>query len=173
MDLLSRIRNVPDFPKPGIQFKDITTLLKDRKAFGATIDGMIDRYGNAGITKVVGVESRGFIFGSALAYALGLGFVPIRKAGKLPAATLKESYELEYGAAEIEIHTDAIEGRDKVLIVDDLLATGGTLEASARLIERAGGTVHEIWVLMELGFLPGREKLKNYAIHSEIVIPGE
>lgn len=173
MDLLSRIRNVPDFPKPGIQFKDITTLLKDRKAFGVTIDGMIDRYGNAGITKIVGVESRGFIFGSALAYALGLGFVPIRKAGKLPAATLQESYELEYGTAEIELHTDAIEGRDKVLIVDDLLATGGTLEASARLIERAGGTVHEIWVLIELGFLPGREKLKNYTIHSEIVIPSE
>ncbi|MBX3729483.1 MAG: adenine phosphoribosyltransferase [Candidatus Sumerlaeia bacterium] len=173
MDLLSKIRNVPDFPKPGIQFKDITTLVGDAEAFGFVIDELARRYRGKGLTKVVGVESRGFIFGAALAHVLGIGFVPVRKAGKLPAETIRESYELEYGEATVELHVDALGTNDRVLLVDDLLATGGTLEAAARLIERSGASIHEIWVLIELAFLPGRARLKAWPLHAELVVTSE
>lgn len=171
MDLLSKIRTIPDFPKPGIQFKDVTTLLSDGPAFNHVIENLlVARYRNAGLTKVVGVESRGFIFGAALASRLGIGFVPVRKAGKLPHATLKRSYSLEYGEATVEIHADALCNTDRVVLIDDLLATGGTLWAAGELISALGASIHEVWVLMELGFLPGREKVGNHPIHSEIVI---
>jgi adenine phosphoribosyltransferase len=173
MDLLSKIRNVPDFPVPGIQFKDITTLLSDAQAFNATIDLLEQRYKNAGISKVVGIESRGFIFGAALATRLGIGFVPIRKAGKLPADTIKRSYALEYGEATIELHRDALTPEDTVVLIDDLLATGGTLKASCELVDELGAKIHEIWVLLELTFLPGREVLKGYRLHGEISIASE
>ncbi len=173
MDILLKVRNVPDFPKPGIQFKDITTLIADGAAFRAVIDGMEKRYRGAGITKIVGVESRGFIFGAALADRLELGFVPIRKVGKLPADTIQRSYDLEYGQATVEIHRDSLGKGEKVLIVDDLLATGGTLKASCELVEALGASVAEIWVLIELGFLSGRDKLGPYAIHAEAVVNSE
>jgi len=159
MDLAARIRTIPDFPIPGIQFKDITPVLLDPQAFAHVIDSLARRYANRGITKIVGVESRGFIFGAALAYKLGLAFVPVRKKGKLPAQTLEETYDLEYGQATMGIHTDAIGGEDKVLVLDDLLATGGTLAATCRLVERLGAEVVEIATLIELSFLNGREKL--------------
>jgi len=173
MDLLSRIRNVPDFPKPGIQFKDITTLLQDVEAYNHVIRGMADRYRGAGLTKVVGIESRGFIFGAALAHSLGVAFVPVRKAGKLPADVISKSYELEYGQATIELHTDALGPKDRVVLVDDLLATGGTLAAAADLVSQTGATIHEVWVLIELAFIPGREKLKKYPLHAELVVKAE
>lgn len=173
MNVLDKIRTVPNFPKPGIMFKDITTLLGDGQAFGETMRQLQARYAGRGITKVVGVESRGFIFGAALAQMLGIGFVPVRKAGKLPADTIRRSYALEYGEATVEIHRDAIKPGDQVLIVDDLLATGGTLEAAAGLVEDLGGTVTEIWVLIELGFLPGRQKLTKYRVHAEAVVSSE
>ena len=170
MDLESRIRTVPDFPKPGIQFKDITTLLSDPEAFNAVVFALAQRYHDKGLTKVVGVESRGFIFGAALAHALGLGFVPIRKVGKLPAATFQRSYDLEYGSATIELHRDALAPEDRVVLIDDLLATGGTLAAAAELIDEAGAHLEEIWVLIELGFLPGRAKLPGRRVHSEVLV---
>ena len=173
MDLLSKIRNVPDFPKPGIQFKDITTLLNDAEAFDHVVQLLVTRYRGADITRIVGVESRGFIFGAAMAHALKLPFVPVRKAGKLPADTIRKSYALEYGEATIELHRDALTASDRVVIIDDLLATGGTLEASADLITQTGASVHEIWVLIELAFIPGRAKLAPYPVHAEIIVGGE
>lgn len=170
MNFLQHIRTIPDFPKPGIQFKDITTLLNHPGAFAEVIDHMVDRYKDQGITKVLGVESRGFIFGSPVAYKLGVGFVPIRKAGKLPADVYRKSYALEYGEATIELHKDALNSTDRVLIVDDLLATGGTLAATAHLVAEAGASVEAIWILLELGFLNGRDVLKGYNVHSEMVI---
>jgi adenine phosphoribosyltransferase len=159
MDLATRIRNIPDFPIPGIQFKDITPILLDPAAFAQVIDTLAERYANRGITKIVGVESRGFIFGAALAYKLGIGFVPVRKKGKLPAETLEETYDLEYGQATIEIHVDALTGEDTALILDDLLATGGTLAATCRLVEQLGASIAEVATVIELTFLNGREKL--------------
>ena len=173
MDLESRIRTIADFPKPGIQFKDITTLLADPDAFNHVIFQIGKRYHERGLTKVVGVESRGFIFGAALAHALGLGFVPIRKAGKLPAETYQRSYDLEYGSATIELHKDALGAEDRIVLIDDLLATGGTLVAAAELVEESGAAIEEIWVLMELAFLPGRAKLGDRPIHADIVVGGE
>ena len=173
MDLMATIRNVPDFPIPGIQFKDITTLLSNAEAFQEVMALLQKRYAGRGITKVVGIESRGFIFGAALAHALGIGFVPVRKVGKLPADTIKRSYELEYGTATIELHRDALTAADKVVIIDDLLATGGTLAAAAELVQEAGAAIEEIWVLIELAFLPGREKLGGYALHAELVVNSE
>lgn len=170
MDILSKVRNVPDFPKPGIQFKDITTLLADGEAFGKVMDLLEQRYRGAGLSAVVGIESRGFIFGAALADRLGVGFVPVRKKGKLPADTIEKTYALEYGEATIEIHRDALNRDDRVVVIDDLLATGGTLEASCALVEELGATIHEIWVLIELGFLSGREKLGTRAIHAEAIL---
>lgn len=159
MDLNAHIRNVPDFPQPGIQFKDITPLLGNPTALAYVIDTLAARYFGQGIEYVVGVESRGFIFGAPLAYRLGAGFVPVRKKGKLPADTIEESYDLEYGKATIEIHKDAVRKGAKVLVVDDVLATGGTLAATCGLVERAGGAIAEVVTIIELSFLDGTKKL--------------
>lgn len=153
------IRDVPDFPRPGIVFKDITTLLKDRVAFRQAIDKLAERYEKKQIDIVVGVEARGFIIAGALAYKLGAGLVPIRKKGKLPAATLRASYQLEYGQDELEIHRDALGKGDRVLIIDDLLATGGTALAATQLVNELKGEVVELAFLVELTFLKGREKI--------------
>ena len=166
MDLASTIRNVPDFPVEGILFYDITTMLNKPEAFKASIDQLAARYQNTEIDQVVGVESRGFIFGPILAYQLGAGFVPVRKPGKLPADKLAESYELEYGTNVLEIHRDAIEPGQKVLVVDDLLATGGTARATCNLVEKLGGQVVGIAFVIELNFLKGRDQLQGYEVFS-------
>jgi len=166
MILSDIIRDVPDFPKKGILFKDITTLLNNPEALDFTFNQLYDLAKDLGVTKVVGIESRGFIFGAMLANRLNAGFVPIRKPGKLPAKKIAEEYELEYGTDKIEIHEDAIQSGDKVLIHDDLLATGGTMEAACRLVEKLGGEVVQVSFIIELLFLHGREKLKNYDVHS-------
>ena len=166
MDLASTIRHVPDFPKPGIQFKDVTTLLKNAAAFKEVIDGWKERYAGKGLTAIVGAEARGFIFGAALAYAMGLPFVPVRKPKKLPAETIAEEFELEYGTDKLEIHTDALKRGDRVLLVDDLLATGGTMAAMAHLVERLGAEVVEIAFVIELPPLKGRAKLAKYPVHA-------
>jgi len=168
MDLKMFIRDVPDFPKKGIIFKDITTLLKDKKAFKHAVDLMCEQYIDKNIDKVVGIESRGFIFGGIVAYRLGCGFVLARKSGKLPSDKIKQDYTLEYGVNSIEIHTDSIEEGENVVIVDDLLATGGTGVAVAKLVERLKGKIIGIEFLIELGFLNGREKLKDYNTNSYI-----
>ncbi|NEB78602.1 adenine phosphoribosyltransferase [Streptomyces sp. SID14478] len=157
--LLSRIRDVPDYPEPGVLFKDITPLLADPSAFTALTDALAELCVRHGATKVVGLEARGFILGAPVALRAGLGFIPVRKAGKLPGATLSQSYELEYGTAEIEVHAEDLAAGDRVMVIDDVLATGGTAEAAVRLIRRAGAEVAGVAVLMELGFLPGRERL--------------
>ena len=164
--LLDAIRNVPDFPKKGIVFRDITTLLKDATAFASVIDMLYDRFKNSQVQKVVGIESRGFILGAALAYRLGVGFVPIRKPGKLPAPTFRQDYALEYGTDAIEIHKDAIDRGERVLLHDDLLATGGTMVAACKLVEHVGGTIVGISFLIELSFLNGRKNLGSYDIFS-------
>lgn len=161
MDLSSLIRDVPDFPKQGILFKDITTLWKDPQGLKQSTDELAKRYMNKGITKIVAAESRGFIVGSPLAYLIGAGFVPVRKPGKLPSKVISESYELEYGTDTLTIHEDAITKGDKILIVDDLIATGGTLHAIIKLVETLGGSIEEICVLVELSFLNAREKLNK------------
>jgi adenine phosphoribosyltransferase len=168
-ELRARIRDIKDFPTEGILFRDITTLLKDQAAWASVIDHMAAAYKPAGVQLVVAVESRGFIFGGALAHQLGAGFVPVRKRGKLPARTIEESYELEYGRDVLAIHEDAIERGQRVLAVDDLLATGGTMAATLQLIERLGGTVVGAAFLIELAFLKGRERLAGYAVDSLIV----
>jgi adenine phosphoribosyltransferase len=165
-NLIEKIRNVRDFPKKGIVFRDITTLLKDGKSFTAAVDTLYDRYKDSQIQKIVSIESRGFIMGAALAYRLGVGFVPIRKPGKLPAATIKQEYALEYGTDTIEIHKDAIAPGERILMHDDLLATGGTMAAACKLVERLGGTIHGIAFLVELSFLNGRKHLSKYEIFS-------
>ena len=159
MDIASVIRNIPDFPKPGIQFKDITTLLLNPDALRQTVDTFAERYAADKPDVIVGIESRGFIFGSALAYVMGIPFALARKPGKLPGETIKESFALEYGTDTVEMHVDAIPPGARVLIVDDLLATGGTVAAVARLVERLGGTVTEAAFVVELPLLKGREKL--------------
>jgi len=166
MDLSRILRTIPDFPKPGINFIDITPLLKDYNAFRETVSLLIATVADRGITAVAGIESRGFIFGGAVALELGVGFIPIRKPGKLPAATFSQSYDLEYGTDTIEIHTDALGPGDRVLIVDDLLATGGTMQAAAKLVEQTGASVEKIAFVVELGFLNGREKLTGYDVTS-------
>ena len=162
--LRSRIRDVPDYPRPGIVFKDITPLLGDAAAFAAAVSALAA--GNTGVTKVAGIEARGFIFAAPVACALRAGFVPIRKQGKLPARTYAQSYELEYGQATLEVHADAFGPDDRVLIVDDVLATGGTAAATVQLIRRTGATVTGISVLLELGFLAGRTKLPGLDLRS-------
>jgi adenine phosphoribosyltransferase len=157
--LKTKIRHVPDFPKAGILFFDVTTLLRDRDGFRMTIDAMSTPYQNRGIDVVVGIESRGFILGAAVADRLGVGFVPVRKVGKLPAATIRASYDLEYGSDSLEMHRDAIEPDQRVLIVDDLLATGGTAKAAVGLVKQLGGSVSGLAVLIELVELNGRAKL--------------
>jgi adenine phosphoribosyltransferase len=166
MDLKKKIRTVMDFPKKGIGFKDITTLLLDKAALKEAVDLMAAPFADKGVTKIVGIESRGFIFGMPMAYKMHLPFVPIRKPGKLPAEKESESYTLEYGTDKIEIHRDAIVKGDKVLLVDDLLATGGTMAASRRLVEKLHADVVGIAFLIELDFLSGRKKLKGVPVHS-------
>ncbi|MFF9501699.1 adenine phosphoribosyltransferase [Streptomyces sp. NPDC014656] len=158
--LLSRIRDVPDYPKPGVLFKDITPLLADPEAFTALTDALAALCAAQGATKIVGLEARGFILAAPVAVRASLGFIPVRKAGKLPGATLRQAYELEYGTAEIEVHAEDLAAGDRVMVIDDVLATGGTAEASLDLIRRAGAEVAGVAVLMELGFLPGRARLE-------------
>jgi len=158
--LLSRIRDVADYPEPGVMFKDITPLLADPAAFTALTDALAEIAANTGATKVVGLEARGFILGAPVAIRAGLGFIPVRKAGKLPGATLGQTYDLEYGSAEIEVHAEDLSGDDRILIVDDVLATGGTAEAAIQLIRRAGAEVAGLAILMEPGFLAGRARLE-------------
>jgi adenine phosphoribosyltransferase len=161
----SKIRTIPDYPKPGIQFRDITSLLIDPEGLKLTIGSFVNRYQNQGITKVAGIEARGFIFGAALAFQLGIGFVPIRKKGKLPGETLSQEYALEYGVDHIEIHKDAARPGDKFLIMDDLIATGGTLIASIQLIRKLGADVHEAAVIVDLPDLGGSAKIeKEYKV---------
>ena len=166
IDLKQMIRSVPDFPKPGINFFDITTLLKEPEGLKATIDAMSTPYANARIDAVVGIESRGFILGAAVAQRIGAGFVPVRKPGKLPAKAIKEVYELEYGKDAIEIHADGIEKGQRVLIVDDVLATGGTAAATTRLVKQLGGELHGLAFLIELTFLNGKSKLTGENVYS-------
>jgi len=166
MDLKEKIRTVMDFPKKGIGFKDITTLLLDKMALKEAVDQMAAPFEKKGITKIVGIESRGFIFGMPIAYKMHLPFVPIRKPGKLPAETESESYVLEYGTDKIEIHRDAIVKGDSVLLVDDLLATGGTMAAARKLVEKLHAHVAGISFLIELDFLSGRKKLHGVPVHS-------
>jgi adenine phosphoribosyltransferase len=165
-ELKSRIRHVPDFPKPGILFYDVTTLLRDPQGFKLAIDTMAEPYRGAGISLVVGIESRGFILGAAVADRIGAGFVPVRKVGKLPHTTIRVSYDLEYGSDSLEMHSDAVEPGQRVLIVDDLLATGGTARAAVDLVRKLGGDVHAVAVLVELTFLNGRARLEGEKIHS-------
>ncbi|MFB7232661.1 adenine phosphoribosyltransferase [Streptomyces fimicarius] len=158
--LLSRIRDVADYPKPGVMFKDITPLLADPVAFTALTDVLAELCVRHGATKIVGLEARGFILAAPVAVRAGIGFIPVRKAGKLPGATLSQSYELEYGSAEIEIHAEDLDAGDRIMVIDDVLATGGTAGASLELIRRAGAQVAGVAVLLELGFLAGRARLE-------------
>lgn len=173
MKLENLIRDVPNFPKEGIVFKDITTLLKNSLGLNEAINSLYELAKGKGITKVAGIESRGFILGGALAQKLNAGFIPIRKPNKLPSEKISATYELEYGSDKIEIHKDAIEKGDKVLLHDDLLATGGTMEAAIKLIESLGGEVVQVSFLIELNFLNGREKLKSYDVQSLIQYESE
>ncbi len=166
MKLDEFIRDVPDFPKKGIIFKDITTLLKNKDAFKHSVDLMVEKYRDQKVDKILGIESRGFIFGGCAAYLLGCGFIPARKPSKLPADTIKEDYSLEYGTNTLEIHVDAIEPGENIVIMDDLLATGGTALAVAKLVERLKGNILGIEFLIELEFLKGIEKLRDYPVHS-------
>jgi adenine phosphoribosyltransferase len=168
LDLAPLIRDIPDFPKKGIVFKDITTILKDGQAFRRAIDALAERVRPYDVDKVIGMESRGFIFAAPIAYQLGVGFVPVRKLGKLPGPTISTEYELEYGTNTLEVHSDAIEEGERVLIVDDLLATGGTVSATIELVERLGGEVAAVAFLVELTFLKGRERLEGYNVESVI-----
>jgi adenine phosphoribosyltransferase len=164
--LKSKIRHVPDFPKPGILFYDITTLLSDPRGFRDTVDALAAPYMGEDIDVVVGIESRGFIIGAAVANALGCGFVPVRKPGKLPAKAIREAYSLEYGENALEIHEDAVDKGARVLIVDDVLATGGTAAAAAKLVRQIGGDVRALAFLIELNFLSGRSRLPGETVYS-------
>jgi len=164
--LKTRIRHVPDFPKAGILFYDVTTLLRDAEGFKLAIDAIAGPYHDKGISLIVGIESRGFILGAAVADRIGAGFVPVRKIGKLPHTTVRVSYDLEYGTDSLEIHSDAVEPGQRVLIVDDLLATGGTARATVDLVRKLGGTVHGVAVLIELAELNGRGKLAGENVHA-------
>jgi adenine phosphoribosyltransferase len=165
-ELREAMRDVPDFPKPGILFKDITTILADGRLFKDAIDIFLEANAGRKVDKIVGIDARGFIFGSAVAYQLGVGFIPVRKKGKLPYKTESVGYSLEYGEAVIEMHVDAIAKGEKVVIIDDLLATGGTAAAAAKLVEKMGGDLIEIQFLIELEFLKGREKLHPFSVRS-------
>lgn len=166
MDLKTYIRDIPDFPKPGILYKDITPLLNDAQALAEALQQFLEKLGPERIDKVVGIESRGFIFGALLAERLKAGFVPIRKPGKLPFGTIEEDYALEYGSNTLHLHHDAIREGERVLVHDDVLATGGTAAAACRLVERLGGEIVQVNFLMELEFLKGREKLKPHSVIS-------
>jgi len=167
-DLKKHIREVPDFPKPGINFYDITTLLQHPQALRATVDRFVDLFADRHIDKVVGIESRGFMFGPIVAYDLNAGFVPVRKPGKLPSKVIKCTYDLEYGTDCLEVHEDAFARGQRVLVVDDVIATGGTALATAKLVEQLGGKVEAFGFIIELTFLPGREKLAGYHVESLI-----
>ncbi|WP_435105861.1 adenine phosphoribosyltransferase [Nocardiopsis synnemataformans] len=166
----AHIRDVPDFPKPGVLFKDITPLLNHREAFAAAVEGLAAPFRAAGVDHVVGLEARGFIFGAPVAMALGSGFVPARKAGKLPSRTIGQAYDLEYGTATVEIHADAVSPGSRVLIVDDVLATGGTGRAAVDLVRKAGGTVVGFSVLMELSALRGRDRVPDVELHTLLTV---
>ncbi|MEY2437868.1 MAG: adenine phosphoribosyltransferase [Acidimicrobiaceae bacterium] len=168
-ELKGRIRDIPDFPRPGVVFKDITPLLADARSFRASIDGLVEAHAAAGVDLVLGIEARGFVFAAPVADRLGAGFVPVRKAGKLPWELEREEYELEYGTDLLEIHRDAISPGQRVLVVDDVLATGGTAAATIRLVERLGGTVVGLEFVIELAFLAGRSKLAAHPVHSLLV----
>ena len=170
--ITAHIRDVPDYPQPGVVFKDITPLLADAKAFSEVVDGLAGAFGPdaAGVDKVAGIEARGFILAAPVACRVGAGFVPVRKKGKLPAATFAQEYQLEYGSATLEVHQDAFAPGERVLIVDDVLATGGTARATANLVSQAGGTVVGIAFLLELPFLSGRDKLPDLEIRSLLVV---
>ncbi|TDB98451.1 adenine phosphoribosyltransferase [Actinomadura sp. 7K534] len=165
-----RIRDVDDYPKPGVVFKDITPLLADHVAFAGVVDAIVNHHGRGTIDKIVGIEARGFILAAPVAYHFGAGFVPVRKKGKLPSRTDAETYDLEYGTETIEIHLDALDSGDRVLIVDDVLATGGTARAAADLVRRSGAEVAGLSVLLELSFLQGRDKLRNMDVHSLVTV---
>jgi len=173
MDLKSKIRSIVDFPKKGVVFRDITTLILDGKALRQAVDQMADNYKDVKIDAIMGAESRGFIFGAALAYKMGVGFIPVRKPGKLPYKTCKVSYDLEYGSSSLEMHIDAISEGQSILIVDDLVATGGTAKANADIIEKMGGKVAGLCFLIELAFLNPRDVLKGYDVFSLIVYNSE
>jgi adenine phosphoribosyltransferase len=162
--------DVPDFPQPGIVFKDLTPLFANGPAFAETIEAIVAHHGRDSFDVVVGIEARGFMIGAAVAYAAGVGFVPVRKSGKLPRTTLRESYGLEYGEATLELHVDAFTPGQRVLVVDDVLATGGTAEATFRLVENAGGLVTGFTVVLELAFLKGRERLKPRPVHALLTV---
>ncbi|MFD6718119.1 adenine phosphoribosyltransferase [Micromonospora sp. TSRI0369] len=166
----SRLLDVPDFPKPGVMFKDLMPLFADGAAFRAVIDGIIAYHGRDSFDTVAGIEARGFVLAAAVAYATGVGVVPVRKAGKLPRATHSASYALEYGEATLEVHQDAFTAGHRVLVLDDVLATGGTAEATLDLVERAGGTVAGFTVLLELGFLEGRKRLAPRPVHALLTV---
>lgn len=171
LDLIQKtVRDIPDFPQPGILFKDITPVLANPDIFNQSIELMADKLRPEKIDKIVGLDARGFIFGSALALKLGIGFIPVRKPGKLPAATISESYELEYGSNTLEIHQDALQKNERVAVIDDLLATGGTAEASGKLIEQLGAEVISYNFFMEISFLKGSEKLQNAKVNSLIIV---
>ncbi|TDC59682.1 adenine phosphoribosyltransferase [Actinomadura sp. GC306] len=165
-----RIRDVDDYPKPGVVFKDITPLLADHVAFAGVVDAIVNHHGRGTIDKIIGIEARGFIIAAPVAYHFGAGFVPVRKKGKLPSRTDEETYDLEYGTETIEIHLDALDPGDRVLIVDDVLATGGTARAAADLVRRSGAEVAGLSVLLELSFLQGRDKLRNLDVHSLVTV---
>lgn len=167
-DVKTAIRTVPDFPKPGILFYDITTILQNPKHFKAVLDALVERYAPMKISKILAVESRGFIFAAPLAAAIGAGLVPLRKPGKLPYKTISESFELEYGTDALEMHEDAVEEGERILILDDLLATGGTAEASIRLAKKSGAEVVETGFVIELKFLEGRKRLGDVPVYSMI-----
>ncbi len=166
IDLKTHIRSIPDFPKPGILFRDITTLLKEPRAFNQAIDQLAQHFQNKGIKKVIGIESRGFLAAAPVAYIIGAGFVPVRKKGKLPYKTTSVTYELEYGQDSLEIHLDAIEKGEKTIIIDDLLATGGTAKATCDLVRKLGGNVAGMGFLIELNDLKGRDQLKGLDVFS-------
>ena len=168
-EIEAAIRNVPDFPKPGIQFKDITPVLADARLFAGAIDLLTEKFQPGSVDAVVGIDARGFIFAAAAAVKLKAGFIPVRKKGKLPYQTIEQDYALEYGSATVAIHTDALKPGSRVLLVDDLLATGGTAAAAAALVKKLGGNILEAGFLIELKFLNGRDKLKDYPIRSLVV----
>ena len=173
MNLKDKIRTVPHWPIEGVMFRDITTLLEDPEAFKQACDLLYERYRDVKIDKLVAIDARGFIFGGVLAYKLNVGFVPVRKAGKLPYKTISESYTLEYGENVVEMHVDAIKKGDRVLVVDDLIATGGTISAATKLVEKLGGEIVECVFLVELPDLKGREKIKNYKMFTLTEFEGE
>ncbi len=173
MSLKDKIRTVPNWPIDGVMFRDITSLLQEPEAFRETCDRLYDRYKDMQIDKIVGIDARGFVFGAVLAYKLGVGFVPVRKKGKLPPETVSQDYSLEYGTNTLEIRDDAIKKGEKVLIVDDLIATGGTISAAAKLVEKLGGQVLECAFIIELPDLKGREMIKGYKIFTLVEFEGE